>query len=107
MILDVLKKRLYRANDKAPRRWLKELQVEVWGLRTQPSPTLAPPHTSWSMAQKQYSLQILLSDHHVWRTLMKTGLMKHVNSRLTALKNDSLTLVYDNQVPSCSTQILQ
>jgi hypothetical protein len=25
MILDALKKRLYRENDKAPRRWLKEL----------------------------------------------------------------------------------
>jgi hypothetical protein len=34
MILDALKKRLYRENDKAPRRWLKELSVVVWGLRT-------------------------------------------------------------------------
>jgi hypothetical protein len=37
MILDALKKRLYRENDKAPRRWLKELPAVVWGLRTQPS----------------------------------------------------------------------
>jgi hypothetical protein len=29
MILDALKKRLYRANDKHPRRWLKELPVMV------------------------------------------------------------------------------
>jgi transposase InsO family protein len=29
MILDVLKKRLYRENDKAPRRWLKELSAVV------------------------------------------------------------------------------
>jgi hypothetical protein len=29
MILDALKKRLYRANDKHPRRWLKELQAMV------------------------------------------------------------------------------
>jgi hypothetical protein len=36
MILDALKKRLYRENDKAPRRWLKELSAVVWGLRTQP-----------------------------------------------------------------------
>jgi hypothetical protein len=50
MILDALKKRLYRENDKAPRRWLKELSVVVWGLRNQPSRTLAPPHTSWSTA---------------------------------------------------------
>jgi transposase InsO family protein len=37
MIHDALKKRLYRANDKHPGRRLKELQVVVWGLRTQPS----------------------------------------------------------------------
>jgi hypothetical protein len=37
MILDALEKRLYRANDKHPRRWLKELPVVVWGMRTQPS----------------------------------------------------------------------
>jgi hypothetical protein len=37
MIPDALKKRLYRENDKAPRRWLKELPAVVWGLRTQPS----------------------------------------------------------------------
>jgi hypothetical protein len=37
MILDALKKRLYRENDKAPERWLKELPAVVWGLRTQPS----------------------------------------------------------------------
>jgi hypothetical protein len=32
-----LKKRLYKENDKHPRRWLKELSAMVWGLRTQPS----------------------------------------------------------------------
>jgi transposase InsO family protein len=37
MILDALKKRLYRENKKAPGRWLKELPAVVWGLRTQPS----------------------------------------------------------------------
>jgi transposase InsO family protein len=36
-ILDVLKKRLYRKNNKHPRRWFKELPAMVWGLRTQPS----------------------------------------------------------------------
>jgi hypothetical protein len=36
MILDALKKGLYRENDKAPGRWLKELPAVVWGLRTQP-----------------------------------------------------------------------
>jgi hypothetical protein len=37
MILNALKKRLYKANDKHPGRWLKELSAMVWGLRTQPS----------------------------------------------------------------------
>jgi hypothetical protein len=37
MILDALKKRLYRANDKHPGRWLKELPAVVWELRIQPS----------------------------------------------------------------------
>jgi hypothetical protein len=37
MILDVLKKILYRENDKHSGRWLKELSTMVWGLRTQPS----------------------------------------------------------------------
>jgi hypothetical protein len=37
MILDALKKRLYKTNDKHPGRWLKELSTVVWGLRTQPS----------------------------------------------------------------------
>jgi hypothetical protein len=37
MILDTLKKRLYRENKKAPSRWLKELPAVVWGLCTQPS----------------------------------------------------------------------
>jgi hypothetical protein len=37
MILDALKKRMYRENDKAPGRWIKELPAMVWGLRTQPS----------------------------------------------------------------------
>jgi hypothetical protein len=32
MILDARKKRLYRKNDKAPGRWLKELLAVVWGL---------------------------------------------------------------------------
>jgi hypothetical protein len=34
MILDALKKILYRANDKHPGRWLKELLAVVRGLRT-------------------------------------------------------------------------
>jgi GTP cyclohydrolase I len=37
MILDALKKQMYRENDKTPGRWIKELPAVVWGLRTQPS----------------------------------------------------------------------
>ena len=37
MILDALKKRLYQKEEKHPGRWLKELPVVVWGLRTQAS----------------------------------------------------------------------
>jgi hypothetical protein len=37
MVLDALKKRLYKDNDKHPRRWLIELSIVVWGLRTRPS----------------------------------------------------------------------
>ena len=37
MILDALKKRLYKNEQRHPDKWLKELQAMVWGLRTQPS----------------------------------------------------------------------
>jgi hypothetical protein len=37
VILDALKKRLYKKNDKASGRRLKDLPAVVWGLRTQPS----------------------------------------------------------------------
>jgi hypothetical protein len=37
MILDALKKRMYRENNKAPGRWIKDLPAMVWGLWTQPS----------------------------------------------------------------------
>jgi hypothetical protein len=37
MILDALKKRMYRENDKAPGQWIKEVPAVVWRLRTQPS----------------------------------------------------------------------
>jgi hypothetical protein len=37
MVLDALKKRLYKENDKHLGRWLKELSAMIWGLRTQPS----------------------------------------------------------------------
>jgi hypothetical protein len=39
MILDTLKKRLYKNNEKHPDKWLKELLAVVLGLRTQPSCT--------------------------------------------------------------------
>ena len=37
MILNSLKKRLYKNDQKHPNKWLKELPAVVWGLRTQPS----------------------------------------------------------------------
>jgi len=37
MIIDALKKRLYTEKYRAPERWIKELPVVVWGLRTQAS----------------------------------------------------------------------
>jgi len=37
MIIDALKNRLYKENDRAPGWWMKELPAVVWGLRTQPS----------------------------------------------------------------------
>ena len=37
MIIDALKKRLYKKDQKHPGKWLKELPAMVWGLRTQPS----------------------------------------------------------------------
>jgi hypothetical protein len=37
MILDALKKRLYKNKQKHPGKWLKELLIVVWGLRTQPN----------------------------------------------------------------------
>ena len=37
MILDALKKRLYKNEQKHPGKWLKELLAMVWRLRTQPS----------------------------------------------------------------------
>jgi hypothetical protein len=37
MILDALKKRLHKNEQKHPGKWLKELPAVVWGLHTQPS----------------------------------------------------------------------
>jgi hypothetical protein len=37
MILDALKKRLYKNEQKHPGKWLKELPAKVWGLWTQPN----------------------------------------------------------------------
>jgi hypothetical protein len=82
MILDVLKKRLYRENKKAPGRWLKELPVVVWG---SPHPTqseygrLSP--ISWSTVQKRSSLLTSLFDLQGLKISTRTGLMSHENLR--------------------------
>jgi hypothetical protein len=56
MILDALKERLYRENNKALGRWLKELSAMVWGLRTQPS-----QNTGASPYFMVYSAEVVLS----------------------------------------------
>jgi hypothetical protein len=54
MILDALKKGLYRENNKAPGRWLKELLAMVWGSSHPTQSKYGPPlPTSWFMMQKQ------------------------------------------------------
>ena len=58
MILDALKKRMYRENDKPPGRWLKELPAMVWALELSPIVTPASHHTLWFMELKQSSQQI-------------------------------------------------
>jgi hypothetical protein len=66
MILDALKKRLYRENDKAPGRWLKELPVVVWGLRTQPNRnTSASPYFMVYGAEVVLPTDITLRSPHV------------------------------------------
>jgi hypothetical protein len=63
MILDALKKRLYRENDKAPRRWLKELPAMVWRLRTQPS-----RNTSASPYFMVYDIEVVLPADIIFRS---------------------------------------
>jgi hypothetical protein len=63
MILDALKKRLYRENDKALGRWLKELVAVVWGLRTQPS-----RNTSASPYFMVYGAEVVLLAYIAFRS---------------------------------------
>jgi hypothetical protein len=66
VILDALNKRLYRENDKAPGRWLKELPAVVWGLRTQPSRnTGASPYFMFYGAEVVLPVDITFRSPHV------------------------------------------
>jgi hypothetical protein len=81
MILDALKKRMYRENDKSPGRWIKESPVLVWGLRTQPS-----RNTGVSPYFMVYGAEAVLpaasnSDHLELRTTTKTKLLNNESSR--------------------------
>jgi hypothetical protein len=71
MILDALKKRLYRENKKAPDKWLKELPTVVWVSELSPVAIWAPLPTSWSTVQKRCSLPISLFDHQGLRELQQ------------------------------------
>jgi hypothetical protein len=93
MILDVLKKGYTGKMTKPLEDGLKNCQLWSGGYKPSAVATLALHHILWSMAQKQYSLQISLSNHRVLRTSTMTNPMKHRNSRSTALKNDGFTLV--------------
>ncbi|XP_066333319.1 uncharacterized protein [Miscanthus floridulus] len=57
-ILDALKKRMYRENDKAPERWLKELPAVVWVSEHSLVTIQGYHHTLWFMALRQCSQQI-------------------------------------------------
>jgi transposase InsO family protein len=89
MILDALKKMLYKVNDKHPGRWLKELSVVIWG----PSPVAIPtsPRTSWSSTLMLCCQLTLLSSHHGSRTMTRRGQPRPESLRLIAPRNTALT----------------
>jgi hypothetical protein len=67
----------------------------VWGLRTQSScNTGTSPYFMVYGAEAVLPTDIAFRSPRVERTLKKIGLMKHVNSRSTALKSDGLTPAY-------------
>jgi hypothetical protein len=55
LILDGLKKRLYDENNKRGGKWIHELPLVVWGLRTQPSKAtgqaILPTDIMWQSAR--------------------------------------------------------
>jgi hypothetical protein len=94
MILDTLKKRLYRENDKHLGRWLKELPTMVRGLRLNPVGIRVSPRTSWFLAQKLCYQPISLSDLPGSKTMMKRKLTKPKSLKLIAPRSSVLSLVY-------------
>ena len=88
MILDALKKRLYRENNKALGRWIKELPAVVWGLRTQPSHNM-----SVSLYFMVYGAEAILSTNVSFVSprvdiLTRTPQMDPENLKSTAQRND-------------------
>jgi hypothetical protein len=81
MILDALKKRMYKENDKAPGRWIKELPAMVWDFGHSLVAILVSLHISWFTALRLCSQQTLNFSHLGSRTTMKIKLLNNVSSR--------------------------
>jgi hypothetical protein len=76
MILDALKKRLYKNEQKHPGKWLKELPAMVWGLRIQPSHnTGVSPYFMVFGSEASYQLTSP-SEHQESRTIMRKTLTR-------------------------------
>jgi hypothetical protein len=76
MILDALKKRLYKNEQKHPGKWLKELPAKVWGLRIQPSHnTGVSPYFMVFGFEASYQLTSP-SEHQESRTIMRKTLTR-------------------------------
>jgi hypothetical protein len=71
MVLDTLKKRLHDAANTKGGKWIKELPMALWGLRTQPSKPTGKSRTSWSTAPKQSSPLMSCGIHQQWSNTTK------------------------------------
>jgi hypothetical protein len=63
LILDGLKKRLYDENNKRGGKWIHELPLVVWGLRTQPSKA-----TGQSPFFRVYGSEAILPADVMWQS---------------------------------------
>ena len=108
MILDALKKRMYRENDKAPGRWLKELPAVVWGLQTQPS-----RNTGVSPYFMVYGAEAVLPSDIAFRPARVENFDKGKVNEVRELEVNSAEekkaqfLCTYRQIPCCFAQVLQ